>query len=181
MTFSFDPALAGGESIFKRIAPILLCGVLIVFLTGCASTLSPATPAGDTGDGSEKSNQTTAIYYDFVDILVPNELKIIKDKTFVVSTPGFRSGVLMMKGRVEGHSLFNFFNTNMLKDNWNVVSQIKSPDTTIMVFEKPTRCAVVTIRDEEIYTYVEIGVAPRVQGTMQQMTPADIIDSGLAP
>jgi len=52
----------------------------------------------------------------------------------------------------------------MQKDNWNVISQIKSPGTTIMVFQKLSRTAVITIRDEQINTYVEVGVAPTVTG-----------------
>ncbi len=71
-------------------------------------------------------------------------------------------GILNLRGRVDRRSLFNFFNANMQKDNWNVISQIKSSGTTIMVFQKTARTAVITIRDEQIYTYVAVGVAPSV-------------------
>ena len=92
---------------------------------------------------------------------MPEELTIMTDRTVVVSTPGFRSGILVLKGRVEPNSLDNFFSINMEKDNWKVLSRIKAPETTIMVFQKATRvCAVITIREEQIYTYVEIGIAP---------------------
>ncbi len=60
----------------------------------------------------------------------------------------------------------------MQKDNWSVISQIKSPGTTIMVFQKTNRTAVITIRDEQIYTWVEVGVAPTVsnEGGFSQST-----------
>ncbi|MCP4719941.1 MAG: hypothetical protein GY860_10840, partial [Desulfobacteraceae bacterium] len=97
-----------------------------------------------------------------------------KDKTVVVSTPGFRSGILALKGRVDSTSLFNFFSNNMLKDNWNVVSKIKSPGNTIMVFAKPSRCAVITIKESQINTFVEIGVAPTMGNAGEEMTQTDL-------
>ncbi len=142
--------------------------VMAIFLvTGCfGDTFITKSPEKDQAARPQaKSRKTTAVYYDFEDILVPMELKIVKDRTVVISTPGFTSGIITLKGRVERRSLFNFFNTNMQKDNWNVISQIKSPGTTIMVFQKASRTSVITIRDEQIYTYVEIGVAPTISGS----------------
>lgn len=140
---------------------------------GCFGNTDSATPETTPSPG-EKSKKTTAVYHDFEDILVPMELKVNKDRTVVVSTPGYRSGILALKGRVDSTSLFNFFSNNMIKDNWDVVSKIKSPGTTIMVFAKTTRCAVITIRDSQVYTYVEIGVAPTMGNTGQEMTQTEL-------
>ena len=142
-----------------------LAALLALFLTGClGSTFSkdPEPQSASPQGGSAKSRKTTAVYYDFEDVLIPMELKVVKDRTVVVSTPGYTSGIITLKGRVERRSLFNFFSNNMQKDNWNVISQIKSPGTTIMVFQKANRTAVITIRDEQINTWVEVGVAPTV-------------------
>jgi hypothetical protein len=123
----------------------------------------------------EKPKEPTAVYYDFEDVLVPTQLKVMKERTVVVSTPGFRSGILALMGRVDPRSLYNIFSINMVKDNWNEVSKIKSPDITIMVFEKTSRCAVITIRDSQFYTYVEIGVAPTVStSSSDEMSQTDI-------
>ena len=92
--------------------------------------------------------------------MLPKELTVVEDATVVVSTPGYTSGIITLKGRVEKASLYNFFSNNMLKDNWNIVSQIKSPGSTILIFQKTSRWAVITIRDKDFYTYVEVGVAP---------------------
>ncbi|WP_321493173.1 hypothetical protein [uncultured Desulfobacter sp.] len=129
------------------------------FVSGCSSTKGAST--------SEQAvnNRPVAFYHDFEDVLIPKELTIIKNRTVVVSTPGFKSGILTLKGRVESNSLFNFFSVSMEKDNWQVISRIKAPEATIMVFQKATRCAVITIREEQIYTYVEIGIAPTLTGT----------------
>lgn len=136
----------------------------LVFVSGCAfegfnTQAKPQTAPAET-PAPEKVKKPTAVYYDFEDVIVPMELSIVKDRTVIVATPGFKSGILTLKGRVDSTALFNFFSNNMEKDNWEVVSKIKSPGTTIMVFQKTARCAVITIRDESLYTYVEIGVAP---------------------
>ncbi len=150
--------------------------LLALTISGCWSNMGskPAETGTTPAAAPEKSKKTTAVYHDFEDVLVPMELTVMKDKTVVVSTPGFRSGILALKGRVDSTSLFNFFSNNMLKDNWNVVSKIKSPGNTIMVFAKSSRCAVITIRESQLYTYVEIGVAPTLGNTGGEMTQTDL-------
>ncbi len=155
---------------------LLLIGLgtlLTLFVSGCINISGLSSPkeaqVGSTTKKNietrpEKPKKTTAIYHDFEDVLVPMELKVVKDLTVIVETPGFRSGILTLKGMVDITSLYNFFSNNMEKDNWQVVSKIKSPGTTIMVFQKTARCAVITIRDGQINTYVEIGVAPTLGG-----------------
>jgi len=152
--------------------------LLVTCVSGCMGNKGTVPPETQSTEAvtQEKSKTTTAVYYDFEDILVPLELKVNKDRTIVVSTPGYRSGILALKGRVDSSSLFNFFGSNMLKDNWSVVSKIKSPGTIIMVFEKPTKCAVITIRDSQVYTYVEIGVAPTVGNQGGEMIQTDLAE-----
>lgn len=138
----------------------------LVFVSGCSFSefTTRSQPAPVEKQAPEKTKKATAMYLDFEDVIVPMELDVVKDRTVIVSTPGFKSGILTLKGRVDSNSLFNFFSNNMEKDNWEVLSKIKSPGTTIMVFKKTSRCAVITIRDESLYTYVEIGVAPTLGG-----------------
>ncbi|CCK80291.1 MULTISPECIES: hypothetical protein [Desulfobacula] len=149
----------------KSIVTISATVLLVLFVSGClGSKVSKKTEADQISIDQAVSKQTTAIYHDFEDVLIPMELSVVSDKTVIISTPGFTSGILILKGRVERQSLFDFFNNNMQKDNWSIVSQIKSPGTTIMVFQKPSRTSVITIRDEQFYTYVEVGVAPTITG-----------------
>jgi len=146
--------------------------LMAMSIFGCGINFSsgPSQTATSPADTPEKTKKTTAVYYDFEDVLVPMELSVMKDRTVVVSTPGFRSGILALKGAVDSNSLYDFFSINMAKDNWNVVSKIKSSGTIIMVFAKTTRCAVITIRDSQITTYVEIGVAPTMGNAGGEMT-----------
>ncbi len=150
---------------FKTVLAICAVVFSVLLISGCSMFGNSTTSSEDGASALEAkrasvSKTPTAIYHDFEDVLIPVQMSVIKDKTMMVSTPGYRSGILSLKGRVDSNSLYNFFSTNMEKDNWQILSRIKSPDTTIMVFQKTARCAVFTIRDEKIYTYVDIAVAP---------------------
>lgn len=163
-------------NVFSLFMNLVLVGLLSLFISGCFGNTNSAAPqdAASQGGGA-KSKKTTAVYHDFEDILIPLELSVVRNRTVIVSTPGFTSGILTLKGRVERQSLFNFFNNNMQRDNWSIISQIKSPGTTIMVWQKSSRTSVITIRDEQINTYVEIGVAPTVSAPME----VDVTESTL--
>lgn len=144
---------------------IFIVVVLGFFISGCMGDKFSKQPEQvQSSDIQPKSKKTTAVYYDFEDILIPKELSIMDNRTVVISTPGFTSGIIALKGWIDRRSLFSFFVNNMQKDNWSVLTQIKSPGTTIMVFQKASRTAVITIRDEQFYTHVEVGVAPTVTG-----------------
>ncbi len=161
---------------------ILINTMLVIFfsaflISGCSSGYFSNTTSGtaaanaDSGSSTE-SSQPKAVYYDFDDILCPTELALVEKSTFIVTSNGYTSGILTLRGRIEKNSLVNFYTVNMLKDNWNSVSQIKSPVSSILVFQKSSRWAVITMREKEFYTYVEVGVAP----TLSQTIPA--IESG---
>ncbi|MBW1822721.1 MAG: hypothetical protein JRI92_13440 [Deltaproteobacteria bacterium] len=64
----------------------------------------------------------------------------------------------MLKGRVEIGSLISFFEKNMAKDNWRLISSFKS-SRTIMLFQKQNRWCVINIT-ESMSTRIEIWVAP---------------------
>jgi len=163
------------KDIIKPICFIVII-MVVISLAGCTQIFTgkksaePQTSTVSSSGAGESaiqptspvSKKTTAVYYDFEDVLIPLELKVVQDKSVIVSTPGFTSGILVLKGRVERRSLINFFNNNMQKDNWSIVSQIKSPGNSIMVYEKTSRCAVITIKTEHFNTWVEVGVAARV-------------------
>jgi hypothetical protein len=138
---------------FATIISVLL---LLFFVAGC-STFSQK--KSSPGDEMQQPEGPMPVYHHFTDVLIPGELSIVDDATMVVQTPGVASGILTLKGRVEKTSLVSFFNTNMAKDNWDSVSKIKSPASTILLYRKNSRWCVITIRDENFTTIVEIGVA----------------------
>ncbi|UCD91566.1 MAG: hypothetical protein JSW04_15885 [Desulfobacterales bacterium] len=135
--------------------------VFFLLLVGCGGVRSKPS---ESAIESVKEKQDTATYYhEFEDILLPKELKIDNRSTYVVQAPGFLTGVLALKGRVDRNSLIVFFKNNMEKDNWRSMGSFKSPRTsTILLFQKENRWCVININEKEFYTYVEIGVAPNL-------------------
>lgn len=137
---------------------LVVMAILIFLTTGCSyfqkgekNTKTPVVAKQDTGPVS--------LYYDFGDVLIPSELTVDKKSSFVFRAANFSAGVISLKGRVEISSLLGFFSNNMLKDNWKEIASFKSPRSVIM-YEKANRYCVINISEKNIYTYVEIWVAP---------------------
>ena len=89
-------------------------------------------------------------------------MKIDRGDSFIYQTAGFTVGILTLKGRVDVNSLVVFFETNMPKDNWQIISQFKSP-RTMMLFQKQNRWCVVSISEGNYYTYAKVWVAPTIR------------------
>ena len=148
----------------------VLVGILAVLCmltmsVGCASLQSESVSADEGEPEATFAAEETPgpLYYDFGDVLVPVELTIDKKKSFVYHAPGFTAGVLALTGRVDVNSLIRFFENNMAKDNWKLVSAFKSP-RTIMFFNKPNRSCIINITEGSFSSQVEIWVAPTMEG-----------------
>jgi len=129
--------------------------ILIALLTACASTPK----ATDGSDAKEKNQQDAPLYYDFSDVLIPRELKLDVNSSFVYHSAGLTAGILAFKSKVELNSMVEFFENNMAKDNWQPVGTFKSP-RTLLLFQKENRWCVINITDNKWDTLVEIWVAP---------------------
>ncbi|MDJ0987937.1 MAG: hypothetical protein QNJ26_20510 [Desulfobacterales bacterium] len=142
----------------RRLLVILaLIIAMVVSVSGCSSVGKKNKTA--TAPSAESTTGVPALYYDFGDVLVPKELKVDKKSSFIYQTEGFSAGVLVLKGRIDSSSLIAFFEKNMTKDNWQLISSFKS-DRTMLLFQKAHRWCVMNINDETFNTYVEIWVAP---------------------
>ena len=146
----------------RRVWRIVMLTVLVLLVSGCASTKIRKDTSATSA--TKKAKGPAPLYYDCGDVLVPSELKLEKEGSFVFRTPGFSAGVLSLKGRVEINSLIDFFNSNMAKDNWQLVSSFKSR-RTIMLFNKENRWCVINITEGDYYTYTEIWVSPTTTAT----------------
>ncbi len=148
---------------FEVLGCVLALFAVLTIFPGCAYFRS-------SGGGAESSDTTAVqgddaaspLYYDFGDVLVPEELKVDKKKSFVYHAPGFTAGVLGLSGRVDVSSLIRFFENNMAKDNWKLASSFKSP-RTIMFFHKMNRSCIINITEGKLMSEVEIWVAPTVE------------------
>ncbi len=142
-----------------RFMTFIVFGAIALFMTSCATTNSNTT-TGETSEAAiQKDQWSGGIYREFGDVLVPIEMDMVPDASFVYSTSGIAAGVMTLKGRVDTESLFTFFQNNMVKDNWKLVSYFKSPKS-LLLFRKETRWSVISIKGETFNTYAEIWVAP---------------------
>jgi len=151
------------------LAAYLILAALVMALTACSSM--NATSSGS-GAGSAANTSSPTLYRDFDDILLPSEMKVDADRTYIVEGSGMTTGILTVKGWVDRNSLLDFFKSAMKREKWQELVSFKSPSadtSSILVFQKAGRAAVISIREGWIYTYAEIAVAPSARG----------IDSGL--
>jgi hypothetical protein len=145
---------------FRVLVGISVLLFVFAVVAGCAKTKSSGTALEEAEPAAtEPDNTPTPLYYDFDDVLVPSELKVDKKGSFVYHTNEFTAGVLVLKGRVEINSLIRFFDNNMAKDNWRLMSSFKSP-RTILFFTKANRSCIINITEQRFDTEVEIWVAP---------------------
>lgn len=134
----------------------------IVLLTPCFTTANTDTSTGETSPSAAQKDEGSApLYRDFGDVLIPSEMEPDIASSFVYTTSGLTVGVMNVKGRVDTESLIAFFQSNMAKDNWKLISFFKSPKT-LMLFRKETRWSAISITEGFYYTYAEIWVAPTV-------------------
>ncbi|KPA10934.1 lipoprotein [Candidatus Magnetomorum sp. HK-1] len=142
----------------SRLFLIIVVMILPLLTTACLSSLSKNQKKSRQKQGIR---QPTSLYYDFGDVLIPKELKIVQDPSFIYRTGGYACGLMVLKGRVELTSMINFFANNMVKDNWRLLSTFKSP-RTLLLFQKDNRWCIITITEGRysLPSEVAIWVAP---------------------
>ncbi len=147
---------------------------MMILITGCSMFNGGKTLATDPENPEIK--KSAPLYHDFGDVLTPRELKVDREESFIYKTPGFSAGVLTLEGRVDRNSLIAFYENNMPKDNWRLVSSFKSP-RTMMLYHKENRWCVINISENGLYnnTLVEVWVSP----TMSAVSSDPVGESGL--
>ncbi len=137
---------------------------LMLFVASCAQTFksTPESKSPESGTQAKglPSQGSPDSYYDFDDILIPKEMKLVPKLSLLFETPEIKAGVIFFEGRVDPVSLFNFFMTNMPKDNWQLRSYFKY-GRYIMVFEKPDKDCIVSINEKTLTTELEMWITPR--------------------
>jgi uncharacterized protein YceK len=139
----------------------LLVLILTVILagSGCSVLKSKKGPGASTPGVAAQPSQSQTVYMDFGDVLLPTDLKVDNDDSFVFSAAGLTAGVLSLKGRVEVESLIAFFENRMPEDGWQMISEIKA-GRSMLLFRKQARWCVISIEEGQMSTHVQIWVAP---------------------
>ncbi len=142
-----------------------LAGLILTFvLTGCSGLGSKNKSSSSESTRGNSIEKKTTVYYDFGDVLLPNQLSIDNKNSFVLSASGMTAGVLSLRGRVEINSLITFFENKMPIDGWTLVNKFRGL-RNMLLFNKQNRNCVITLDEGHINTLVEIWVAPTIQGS----------------
>lgn len=129
----------------------------IMLISGVFSTPGCA---GVFGRGKGTAQEPPPLYYDFEDVLVPGELKLMISRSFICHSESLTSGTLIFKGRVVGSSVISFFNNNMVRDNWRHKGTLKYHGKCTVLFEKENKACIVHVNEGRFKTEVRISVIP---------------------
>lgn len=139
--------------------------LLLFFVASCASPLKSKVKSYPSESALQvkeiPTQETGGSYYDFDDILVPKEMKLVPESSLLFETAHLKAGGILFKGRVDPVSLFDFFLNNMPKDNWQLRSYFKY-GRYIMVFEKPDKDCIISIKEKALTTQLEMWITPRI-------------------
>ncbi len=117
-------------------------------------------PESSSAEGETEEMQPSN-YYDFSDILIPQEMKLDADASLLFETTNLKAGRICFKGWVDPVSLFSFFKENMPRDQWKLRSYFKY-GVYMLVFEKPDRDCIISIHKRAFSTWLEVWVTPRL-------------------
>ncbi|WP_448383109.1 hypothetical protein [Desulfosoma sp.] len=144
---------------------LMTVGALMLFLGGCAwFNTSTSSGTGSTAQPAATTAAVTPTFYDFQDIPIPSELSLVTKESTVFQGGAVKGGMLTFKGRVEPSSVVNFFMVAMARENWKHRGDIRYRKS-VLLFEKPDRFCIISIRESSYYTYVELYVVPTATGT----------------
>ncbi len=139
----------------KKIGSLLVFAILSIFalwaLAGCASTAKK-----DQGTSSSESSLRVT-FSEFEDVPIPSEISSNKRKTQLYSAGKGKVGLLTLEGRVEPDSLAFFFQINLPRSGWKLMTSLKDRDY-VLVFVKDDRMCLITISEEWFTTICEVRV-----------------------
>ena len=139
---------------------------MVLILTACSGLESGVMSASGTA-AANKATGKNAVgeakklpdQKEFGDVMIPREMDIDKDSSFIYNRSGLNVGLLRLAGRVERNSLMRYFQNNMATDGWRMISQFRSPQS-LMIFEKQNRMCVIAIEDADFHTFADVWVVP---------------------
>ena len=96
----------------------------------------------------------------FEDVPVPEEFKIIPDKSFILESGGVRAGVLKYIGKADAEDIVLFYKTQMPAHGWILMSVVEYGER-ILNFERENEGCVVSIIQKTSQVEITISLAPK--------------------
>jgi hypothetical protein len=140
-----------------KVLPVLFLAAMLA-VSGCSVLKSKQGPKTSSATVAAQPAQPKTVYLDFGDVLLPKDLKVDDDDSFVFTTAGLTAGVLSLTGHVEANSLRTFFENRMPEDGWQMISKISSK-RSMLLFKKQARWCVIGIEEGRMNTHAQIWVA----------------------
>jgi hypothetical protein len=141
--------------LMKKIASLAALVVLLLSaqwaLIGCAST-----PPKEGGAASSET-ALRASFSGFEDVLIPSDISVDRKKSQVYSAGKVKVGLLTFKGRVEPDSLADFFQNNLPRNGWKLMTSLKDREHTL-IFLKDDRVCLISIGETWFSTVCEVRV-----------------------
>jgi hypothetical protein len=153
---------------FSAMLVVFLAGMLAV--TGCSVLKSKKGTNTSASAVSSQPAQPKTMYLDFGDVLLPKDLKVDSEDSFIVTTSGLTSGVLSLSGHVEANSLRTFFENRMPEDGWQMISKFSSKHS-MLLFKKQNRWCVISIAEGRMSTYARIWVGATIASASSELKP----------
>jgi hypothetical protein len=141
----------------RHLPVTMIIAALFLVSSGCESMHS----GPDSSEGvspppaSARAGSTSGSSLEFDDILIPSDLTPVNNERYFFENDKFKTGLMSFEGRVDMTSLADFFMRNMAKDGWTNTTAFKAP-TTVLIFDKPTKSAMIKISEGSWYTHVEV-------------------------
>jgi len=135
-----------------NVGKLITLAMILMALAACQSM--------DKGDTKKvEAQKRLPDVREFDDVLVPRDLLIDRDASFAYRGAGQPMGLLRTSGRIDANSLIRFFKNNMPNDGWQMVSELRAPQSFLM-YQKDKRMCVILIEDGTFQTFADIWVVP---------------------
>ncbi len=143
---------------------ILACASLL--LVGCESfgansEEASSAVAGYDGTGAEPPQELLLAAGDSIgDIRFPDATIVDEKNSIILGGGGNTFGKIISSVRTDSELVVKFFKDNMPGEGWGLISEFQADDTTL-VYDKPTRVAVIIIERSSRSTSIRVTVTPR--------------------
>lgn len=120
------------------------------------------------------------IYLDFEDVQIPPGMELDRKTSFVYQSDNIKAGVLSLNGREKPGAVLNFFQDQMPKDGWSMLSSFKYHKNVLIYTKANKVCLIVAENPSGLSALrVEVWVAPLKPGSQLGSTPSTL--GGILP
>lgn len=135
-----------------NVGKLITLAMILMVLSACQSM-----EAGDTKKA--EAQQRLPDVREFEDVLVPRDMLVDRDASFVYRGAGQPMGLLRLSGRVDANSLTRFFKVNLPNDGWQAVSELRGPQSFLM-YQKAKRLCLILVEESTFQTFADVWVVP---------------------